>query len=68
MSGLFSALRTAHPVRCGDIIDGKRVVQTCYRYENGKHAAIFYLDGDPHPHAIGEPFPSPLNCNDPIGP
>jgi hypothetical protein len=32
MSGYFEAMRRTHPVKLGDIIDGKRVVETYWQW------------------------------------
>ena len=43
--GYFNPLRHSHPVKLGDIIDGKRVVETFYKYVDGKHIPYYRLEG-----------------------
>jgi hypothetical protein len=47
MSGYFEAMRRTHPVKLGEIIDGKRVVATFWQWtpENG-NVPMYRLQGE----------------------
>ena len=47
MSGYFEAMRRTHPVKLGEVIEGKRVVETFWRWtpEDGD-VPMYRLDGE----------------------
>lgn len=45
--GFFEAMRKSHPIKVGDVIEGKRVVMTCWEWTpNGGDKPIFQLAGE----------------------
>jgi hypothetical protein len=47
MSGYFEAMRRTHPKKLGEVIDGKRVVETFWQWtpENGD-VPMYRLEGE----------------------
>jgi Mimiviridae putative ATP-dependent RNA helicase len=45
-TGYFHFSRDNHPVKCGDVINGKKVVATCWRHEDGRTIAVYRLEGE----------------------
>jgi DnaJ-class molecular chaperone len=43
MSGYFESMRRTHPVKLGDVIDGKKVVKTCYQSTPEGDVPVFSL-------------------------
>lgn len=44
--GYLSQLRTLHPIRCGDLINGRRVLATFWKPIGEYEAPFFRLEGD----------------------
>lgn len=42
----FKSLRDRHPVKLGSVIDGKRVITTCYRYDGKSSVPVYMLEGE----------------------
>lgn len=46
MSGYFDLLRASHPLKIGDVIDGKKVIQTHYIRRGEQDVPMCYLEGE----------------------
>lgn len=44
--GFFDSLRASHPLKCGDMLDGKKIVGTCYQIRDGESVAMVRLEGE----------------------
>ena len=52
---MLQQLRERHPIKCGDIIDGKRVVETCYKMDGDDHVPVYRLEGEFEHRKISSP-------------
>ena len=47
MGGYFEAMRKSHPIKLGELIDGKRVIETFWQWSpDDGNVAMYRLEGD----------------------
>lgn len=57
MSGYFEAMRRTHPLKLGEVIDGKRVVETFWQWSPEKGDVPMYrVEGETEARMVAKPI------------